>query len=40
MSAPQRFDINLMIVKRLEHDPESGYRFSEKIMLKQKDRAG
>jgi hypothetical protein len=24
---------------RPEHDPESGNRFSEKIMLKQKDRA-
>jgi len=25
---------------RSEHDPEKWYRFSEKIMLKQKDRAG
>jgi hypothetical protein len=24
----------------LEHDPESGNRFSEKILLKTKDRAG
>ena len=23
-----------------EHDPENGYRFSDNIMLKQKDRAG
>jgi hypothetical protein len=38
----EQLDFQSMIRKSMPsgHDPMGGYRFSEKIMLKQKDRAG